>query len=214
MNIMKKNIKLVIFDWSGVISDDRKVVYEADMLVLRDFKKGELSFEEWSDNLALNGQEFLASQGLEENLDELTNLYEKKLNKVIKSGLIPRVYPDAQDVLRYLKEKSLKIAVLSCHPSDNLKREANRYNLESFLDSVCAGSKNKTRDLQNICREFGVKPEQSLFIGDMVKDIRIAKESGVNSAGICHGYHKKGRLINEKPDLLLERLSDLKNFIF
>lgn len=213
MNTMKKNIELVIFDWSGVISDDRKLVYETDMVILRNCKKPELDFEQWLSHSAVSAQEFLASQGVSGNLDELADLYEKNLNKMIESGLITEVYPDAQDVLQYLKEKGKKISVLSCHPTDNLKREADHYNLISFCDLIRGSSKDKAKDLQNICRELGVKPKHTLFIGDTVCDIRIAKKVGVNSSGICHGYHSKEMLMNENPDLLLDCLSDLKNWL-
>ena len=108
MNTMKKNIELVVFDWSGVISDDRKLVHQTDMLILRNYKKPEISFEQWVTNLAASGQEFLASQGVSGSPDELRDLYETNLNKMIESGLFPEVYPDAQDVLRYLKEKGKK----------------------------------------------------------------------------------------------------------
>ena len=40
-------IQLVIFDWSGPISDDRRPVYEADMAILRKYRKPAAPFEEW-----------------------------------------------------------------------------------------------------------------------------------------------------------------------
>jgi phosphoglycolate phosphatase len=210
---MKKNIELVVFDWSGVISDDRKLVLKTHTYILRNCKKPEIDPEQWLTSPATSGQEFLASQGVSGSLDELADLYEENLNKVIESGLIPEAYPDAQNVLQYLKEKGKKISVLSCHPVDNVKREANHYNLISFCDLIRGSSKDKANDLQNICRELGVKPEHTLFMGDTIHDIRIAKKVGVNSCGICHGYHSKEMLMNENPDLLLDCLSDLKKWL-
>ena len=102
---------------------------------------------------------------------------------------------------------------MSCHPAGNLKREANHYNLISFCDLIRGSSKDKAKDLQNMCRELGVKPEHTLFIGDTIYDIRSAKKVGVNSSGICHGYHSKEMLMSENPDLLLDCLSDLKNWL-
>ena len=119
---MKKDIKLVIFDWSGVISDDRKSVYETNIGILQQRSKSLITFEQWLRNPALNAQEFLASQGISGNHDELFNLYKKNFNKTIKSGLIPEVYPEAKEVLQYLKETGKKIAVLSCHPENSLQR--------------------------------------------------------------------------------------------
>ena len=71
---MKRNIKLIIFDWSGVISDDRKPVYKTDMRVLRRYKKPLLTLEQWLENPSLNAQEFFSSQGICGTQDELFNL--------------------------------------------------------------------------------------------------------------------------------------------
>jgi len=210
---MKKDIKLVIFDWSGVISDDRKPVYEATARIMRQHNKPVPPFEQWQKTITIDAPSFYISQGINKNRDELFNLYEENFNEVIESGLIPEIYPDAQNVLQHLKERGKKIAILSCHPTGNLKKEAERYNLTSFFDLIRSGSKDKAKDLQNICHELGERPEEVLFIGDTIYDIRIAKEVGVNSCGICHGYHLKEGLKNENPDLLLDCLSGLKNWI-
>lgn len=175
---MKKDIKLVIFDWSGVISDDRKPVYEAMACVLRQCGKPVMPFEQWLETAMIDAPAFFISQGINKSREELFSLYEESFNKVIEPGLIPEIYPEAQDVLRYLKERGKKIAILSCHPVGNFEKEVERYNLISFFDLMRGGSKDKAKDLQNICREVGVKPEEALFIGDTIYDIRIAKEGG------------------------------------
>jgi len=205
------NIKLLIFDWSGVISDDRRPVYEANMKILKYYNKPIISFEEWLPRTTMTPIELLANHGVHGNPDELFNLYKKYLNKVIKSGIVPRVYPDIHNVFQFLKDKGKRLAVLSSHPADNLKIEVSCYNLIPFLDLIYGDSKDKVKGLQDICRQLDIKPEFTFYIGDTIYDIRAAKEAGIHSAGICQGYHTKERLKNEKPDLLLDCLLDLKN---
>src|SRR4030042_669957 len=153
------NIKLLIFDWSGVISDDRRPVYEANMKILRDYNKPTISFEEWLPRTTMTPIELLANHGVHGNPDKLFNLYKKYFDEEIESGIVPRIYPDVHNVFKYLKEKGKRLAVLSSHPTDNLRKEAGHYNLTSFFDLIYGDLKDKSKGLQNICSELDIKPE-------------------------------------------------------
>jgi len=205
------SIKLIIFDWSGVISDDRRPVYEVNMKILRDYNKPTMSFEEWLPRTTMTPIELLANHGVHGNPDKLFNLYKKYFDEEIESGIVPRIYPDVHNVFKYLKEKGKRLAVLSSHPTDNLRKEAGHYNLTSFFDLIYGDLKDKAKGLQNICSELDIKPEFALYIGDTIYDIRAAKEAGVHSGGVCQGYHTKERLKDENPEFLLKSLSELKN---
>lgn len=123
---------LYIFDWSGVISDDRAPVYRANIRILRDYGKPTMTFEEWLPKTTLTPIEFLRNHGISDDPSKLWALYKKYFNEVIESGIVPKVYPDAHNVFEYLK-KSKRVAVLSSHPTENLIREAKLYGLDGFL---------------------------------------------------------------------------------
>ncbi len=207
------NIGLLVFDWSGVISDDRRPVYKANMRILREYGKPVLSFEEWLQRSRMTAVEFLADNGVHGEDEELFALYKRYYDDAIRSGIVPEVYPDVHDALQHLMETGKKLAVLSSHPADNLRKEAQHYNLMPFLNSICGSSKEKSSGLIEVCKELGMDPQISLYLGDTVYDIRAAKQAGINSAGVCTGYHAKERLEEERPDFLLENLSELKKII-
>ncbi|MBI4163720.1 MAG: HAD family hydrolase [Candidatus Aenigmarchaeota archaeon] len=206
-------IDTVIFDWSGVISDDRKPVYEANMSLLRYFEKPTMDFEEWLPKTTMTPIEFLADNGVYGDREKLFGLFKKYLDDAIIAGIVPTVYADAADVFTYLKNKGLTIAILSSHPPENLTEEAEKYKLKSFLDFIKGGSKNKTEGLKSVCEKLGKNQENALYVGDTVYDIQAAKGAGLLSAGICTGYHTKDRLLKEKPDFILNILSDIKKII-
>ncbi len=209
------NMGLLIFDWSGVISDDRKPVYEANMRILREYGRPTYSFEDWLQITAMTAAEFLLSCGVQGEDEELFALYKKYLDETIEDGIVPEVYPDVHDTLKHVRGMGKGIAVLSSHPADNLRREAEHYNLMPFLDSIHGNSSDKASGLIEVCREFEISPQMSLYVGDTVHDIRAAKKAGVNPMGVCTGYHERERLEKEisNPDFLLENLSDLKEII-
>ncbi len=57
-------LRLFVTDWSGVISDDRKPVYETNMQMLERRGKPRMSFGEWLPRTTMTPIEFLAGQGV------------------------------------------------------------------------------------------------------------------------------------------------------
>ena len=204
-------INLFIFDWSGVISDDRWPVYEANMRVFEDYGKPRLSFWEWLPRTTMTALEIFENHGIHGDPKELFALYGEYYSETVKSGITPTIYPDAHDAFQHIRHKGKKLAVLSSHPEDNLKKEAEQYGILPLLNHISGNSRDKAQGLASVCNSLGEAPEHALYTGDMIYDIRGAKEAGLNSAGVCTGYHTRERLEKEKPDLMLECLSDLKD---
>jgi pyrophosphatase PpaX len=155
--------------------------------------------------------EFFENHGIHGDPKELFAVYAKYLSEAVESGITPTIYPNVHDVFQYIKHKGKKLAVLSSHPEGNLKMEAEQYGILPLLDYISGNSKDKAQGLISVCNSLGEAPKHALYTGDTIYDIKAAKEAGVNSAGICTGYHVRERLESENPDFLLERLSDLKN---
>lgn len=206
-------IELAIFDWSGVISDDRRPVYKASMRVLRDYKKQIMSFEEWLPRTTMTPAEFFANHGVYDDPEELYALYKKYYGEAVESGIVPEVYPDACDVFQHLKKSGRDAAVLSSHPTENLEREAEDYGVALFLSLICDSAQDKIEGLRAVCRQLTMNPTSALYVGDTIYDIRAAKGAGLHSVGICTGYHVKERLEGEEPEFLLECLADLKEIL-
>lgn len=69
------NPKIVITDWSGVFSDDRMPVYEANMGILEAHGKSRFPFEEWLSRTTATPIEFLANHGVVGDRDVLFEEY-------------------------------------------------------------------------------------------------------------------------------------------
>jgi phosphoglycolate phosphatase len=207
------NIELVVFDWSGVISDDRRPVYEANMDVLSQYGKPVMSFEEWLPNTTMTPIEFFNNNGIFDDPQVLFNLYKKYFDEVGKKGMRPTVYPDAYQTLKYLKDINKTLVVLSSHPEENLKNEAILYRLAAFFSNIKGSCRDKVQGLKDICSEMTIGRKNTLYIGDTIYDVRSAKQAGVISAAVCQGYHVEKRLAAENPDILLENLSELRRYL-
>ena len=205
-------INKIIFDWSGVISDDRLPVYESNMRLLEKYDKSRISFTQWLPITKFSVVEFLESFGILGNNKGILEDYRNTLNAVRKEGIHPQVYSDAKLSLKKLVKKGIRLAVVSSHPEKNLKEEAKEYGLVDFFEKFLGGSRDKTLGILDILKTWNVSSKETGFIGDTIYDIQAAKKANVFSIGITTGYHIKSRLLKEKPDLIVKSLKDLLTF--
>jgi len=208
--VQPSNLNLFIFDWSGVISDDRRPVHEANMRVLAAHGRPTMSFEEWLPRTAMTPVEFFREHGVQGTGDELYRLYKGRLDEVVKSGISPAVYPGASQALDTLRQQGKRVAVLSSHPSENLLKEVEEYSLGQVFDHVSGGCRDKAEGLRSVCFKLREPHLLAMYIGDTIYDVRAAKDAGCHSAGICAGYHSREKLLSEKPDVLFEDLLDFR----
>ncbi|MFH1420930.1 MAG: HAD family hydrolase [Candidatus Aenigmatarchaeota archaeon] len=204
-------INAVIFDWSGTISDDREPVYEANMRLFVKYGLPRLSFEQWQENSTQTAIEILKNYGAIAEPDEIAKLYEEFYTEEVECGRTPFIYPDAKDTLLHLKQKGKKLAVLSSHPQKNLEIEAGKYGVHDLFLQIRGSARDKTISLFHLMLELNESFPQTLYVGDTIFDIRAAKQACIPSAAKLGGYHSRQRLLAEKPDLVLETLSDLKD---
>lgn len=199
----------VIFDWSGVVSDDRRPVYEANMRILEAHKKPLMEFDTFFSQTMGNPVEFHQSAGIDITPEKLFASYKKHFNDVVNSGVVPSIYPRVREVLSFLENRNVRMGVLSSHPERNLRREAESYNVGGFFEIIMRSSRDKVAGIMVISSQLGLSRDSTIYVGDTIYDIRSAKTAGVVSAGVCNGYHSQERLESEGPDFLFKNLADL-----
>lgn len=204
-----KGIQLVISDWSGVISDDRLPVYEANMRVIESYGKQRVSFDEWLPSTRMRPDELFADHGIIDTIDNFYEKYRTFFNQVRTEGIHPVLYPDVIEALDTLSEKGLPIFVVSSHPKENLREEAKEYDIERFIEDFFGSVTDKTEAMLEVCKKTGIVPEQAIYMGDTIYDVHAAKKAGVKSVALTAGYHSKERLTAEGPALVLDSLSAL-----
>lgn len=206
----KDQINLFIFDWSGVISDDRQPVFQAYLLVRKDYNLPPISFDEWLHKVNLTiAVELEVNHGIKGDREGTLRLYAKHYADIVSSGIKPKVYPDVMETFNYLKDRRKKLAVVSAHPEGSLLKEAKEYGLAHFFDKITGSCTNKGAELPKVCERLGERKESSLYIDDTIYGIKSAKFAGVRSAGVSTGYHTRKMLEAEAPDFLLYSLSEL-----
>ena len=211
--MQNRGIKTVVLDWSGTVSDDRRLVWTANMAILRHYGLKEIPFEEFIPRVQMTVAEMAKIFGITDDPTAINKLYKDNLVLAKSNGLTPRPYPGAEATLSHLKSIGVTVAILSSHPSIHLEEEAELFGLRHLLTNLTGDSSDKVAGLHQIMQGLGADKTRLLYVGDTVFDVRAAKEAGVVSGAILTGYHTRERLEAEQPDYLFSSLSDIRGVV-
>ena len=207
---MFKNKKAIIFDWSGTISDDRIPIYKACMKIFSHFGLKSMTMEEWLSSPQMNLIEHLTEFGVEVNVPFIKDLFNNSYLDECKNGSCPLVYDGAKETLEFLNEKGFRLGIVSAHPTERILEEIERYGLNNIFEEVIGWSGEKSDELINMCDLLAVTNKEAVYVGDMIFDIRSAKNVGMASVAKTDGYHSLERLEKENPDLIINSILELK----
>ncbi|MDR1136931.1 MAG: HAD-IA family hydrolase [Synergistaceae bacterium] len=104
-----------------------------------------------------------------------------------------RPYDGVVATLEELKKIPVKLAVVSNKPERDTKSTVILTFAPELFDAVTGGRegvplKPDPAAVYNILGEFGVSPQETMFIGDTMVDIATAKNAGCVSVGVMWGF--------------------------
>ena len=213
---MYKDIKTIIFDWDGTLHESMAIYYDAflesyDNLVKKGYAKPRtFSKEEVSKFLGVNPKDMWTSV-LPVLTDEIFTEASQKVSDSMARSIEAkkaRLYPQAIEVLTYLKNKGYTLVYLS--NSKNYYMEAMRkaFDLDRFFDFYFVSEMYGYIPKKNILER--VKPELKgpmVMIGDRDLDIETGRYNTIRTIGCSYGY---GSLDEFKDaDLVISNLNEL-----
>ncbi len=131
-----------------------------------------------------------------------------------------RLYPEAEEILRYLCDKGYLISVIANQGLGTEKRLEN-WGIRKYFDSVTASAEEGVAkpDLEIFRRALnkaGCSAGNSVMIGDRLdNDIAPAKSLGMRTVWIKQGFsvYCSPTCPQEQPDHIISNLMELKNIL-
>lgn len=126
-----------------------------------------------------------------------------------------RLLPGVEETLRQLRERGLRIAIVTrnCRPA--VERVLARFSLPHDLiltrDDV-ARVKPDPAHLLEAVRQLGTEPRWALMVGDHPMDILAGREAGMRTAAITF-THPRSDFADVHPDLVIESIPELLSYI-
>lgn len=203
-------IKGVIFDWNGTLSDDIPRIFAVAMKTSEKLGGRILSLKEYRRLVRNPYMPFYRDLGCTASKKDTNRWYQYYLNR---SKIPVRLFPDAVNVLKFLKSLGIMVGIVSSHPSYALRAEARKYGIGKYLDFMRGDVHAKRYHIAVFLKLHKLKPEEVVFVGDMANDIEEGRKCGVITAAYLRGVDSREKLLAQKPDIVLSRLSALMKYL-
>lgn len=195
-------IKLIMFDFDGVIDNNYELNFELSQRKFLDFTREEHK-KLFEGNVHVEREKL---KGRDTGFDFLKHLSSTRKTRKIKDEM--------KEVLEKLS-KNYDLGIISSCYEYGIKEylEANQiHNLFSFLYGL-ETHKLKTHKFKKVLGEFNLKEDECIFITDTLGDILEANEVGIKTIAVDFGYHERERLEKGNPLQIISNFEELINAI-
>ena len=146
--------------------------------------------------------------------DELKEHYKKVF---IQQDTTPcPLFAHAETTLDFLSQRA-RLAVATGKARRGLERAFEASNTRHFFEhSRCADeaeSKPSSDMLLQIMKEWHVKADEVLMVGDTIYDMQMAENIGMPRVAVSYGVHDRDALLRHKPVRIIDCFSELNEFV-
>ena len=216
-------IKLVAFDWNGTLLADTQTVVDSTNVELKTLFKKSTTLKEYRENFVIPVVEYFKGLGIdplllekhhEESAQIFSREYESRVNRC-------RTRFGAKELLHRLKSQKIKSVIFSNHTAERITEQTDRLKITNYFGGILGNShigdaytiKGKERRLIEYIAKNKINPSQILIVGDTDEEIIIGRDMGAKPAAITGGNSTTKRLRAQKPDFLINSLTEIMGII-
>ncbi len=108
-------------------------------------------------------------------------------------------------VLKELKSNSYELSIISSNNTENINDFLKKYDLENTFKYLCTQVNifTKHKAINRFLNKYNLNKEHTVYIGDEVRDILAAKESGIKVISVSWGFNDSHILEQNQPDFIV-----------
>jgi phosphoglycolate phosphatase len=131
-----------------------------------------------------------------------------------RCGTRSHLYPHVRAVLQQLREKAVKLAVVTNKEARYTRTVLDAHQLAPLFDRVVSGDSLPTKKpdpagIRSCLEQFQVSVERALFVGDSSIDVATARNAGVPVWALPYGYNMGQPIEACRPDRVIPDFSAL-----
>jgi phosphoglycolate phosphatase len=217
---MKYQVNLIIFDFDGVIINSGQDIASAVQYVLRRFKQPVLTHKEIISHVG-HGMEYLIRHCFsgcdDDTIEQVIPIYRKRYleNAVVET----RLYEHVEATLKQIQSgQNLKTALVTNKPEDLTRKILELLSINPYFDMVVGPESVKKmkpdpEGILQVLEYFKLPARQTIMVGDSHVDVEAGKNAGTLTCGVTYGLGNKEELIKSSPDILINDLAELLEYI-
>lgn len=214
--------KAAIFDLDGTLADTVKSIAVSCNKVLTACGLRERPVEEYN-YYAGDGVNELIKRALHAAGDKECIHYDKALAlyKVIFEEYCTyqvKAYDNMKETLEYMKDKGIRIAVLTNKPHDRGITVVESLYGKGFFDDILGQQEGIPRKPDPkgaliLASRFNVKPSECIYVGDTNVDMQTGNGAGMCTVGVLWGFRGRKELEENHAQIIIGRPEELKDLV-
>jgi HAD superfamily hydrolase (TIGR01549 family) len=213
----KNKINHVCFDLDGTLVDSKNTILESTKAALNILQiKHYIPEVTFNNMIGMHFVDIFKELKIDNvDFEQFISIYKALYFDFIDSS---NLYQEVKEALKYLKEKQIKVSLLTTKGQEQAERIIDHFKLRYSFDYLMGrrdglAHKPSPEPLLYICNELQVKPAETLMMGDTELDIQCGKNADAKTCGVLYGYRTKDQLEKEKPDFLISGINELINVL-
>lgn len=214
--------KIAIFDLDGTLSDSiESMKYCADR-ALAPLGYGPFSRKDYQYFVG-DGAEKLIRRVLVASGDEKQVHFEEAMQRYREYFAVDcmyqvKPYEGIPELLAALKEKELRLAVLSNKPHEQTVMVVETLFGKGYFDWIQGQKpgiplKPDLAGVYGILDAFSFQPSETVYLGDTATDMKTGKNAGAFTVGVLWGFREREELEEAKADALIKSPLELLEFL-
>lgn len=207
-------IKAILFDFDGTLVNSAPGIVKTMEQVFTEMNVEVPTEEAMRATIGLPLRLALKELGHldDKRADDATELY-RALFPVYEVGYVT-VFPDVTETLMSLKEKGIRMAVVTSRDTVSLKLIADRRELTPFFETYVTGAdgflpKPAPDMVLELLKRMKLKEDEVLVVGDTTFDIDMGNSAGCKTVAVTYGNHSRERLMDSNHTFVIDRFSKL-----
>jgi phosphoglycolate phosphatase len=223
---MNKPFDLILFDLDGTLIETAPEICDAVNDTLRRFDLPEVTQQQVNDwighgtrelliqALAHAGRTEVAAVRASDSLALIAAEFDRHYQS--RCGTRSQLYPQVREVLTALRERGVKLAVVTNKERRYTATVLHAHQLMPLFDWVVSGDTLPTKKpdpagIHSCLAAFGVPRQRALFVGDSSIDVATARNAGVTVWALPYGYNMGQPIEACAPDRVIADCSALLN---
>jgi phosphoglycolate phosphatase len=209
--------RLIVYDLDGTLADTREDITRSANHMRAEMDLGPLTRDEICRHVGL-GLHQLVEKCLETTDAALVERGMRIYRAYYSQHLLDHtvLYPSVMEVLEYCRTYSQ--AVITNKPNPYSREILERLRVADFFAEIVGGEssygkKPEPASLLAIMRREGIRPEETLMVGDSPIDVETGRRAGVATVGVAQGFSGREELAVAAPDTLVGNFDELLELV-
>jgi phosphoglycolate phosphatase len=211
-------LRLLVFDWDGTLIDSIDGIVSSLQIASKTVCNEDVPEQRARSVIGLGLRE--AIEALHPELecvyvDRVVDAY--KQHYLYQNPIRSKLFPGVREMLEQLRDAGFLLAIATGKSRIGLDRALAEHGMAAYFNATrCAGeshSKPHPQMLLEILDQLNTPTQHALMIGDSGHDLLMASNAAVDSVGVTHGVNTAAELIQYRPILCLDDVTDLTAFL-